>query len=75
MRRNDLLMYASAMSLVLDVVLNLVLMKIWGVAGIALSTSLVYIFALVILAIWSVRLLEQETVKLATVLPAQSASS
>jgi len=75
MRRNDLLMYASAMSLVLDVVLNLALMKIWGVAGIALSTSLVYIFALVILAIWSVRLLQQETVKLATVLPAQSASS
>ncbi|HWZ41868.1 MAG TPA: lipid II flippase MurJ [Candidatus Saccharimonadales bacterium] len=41
-RRNDLVMYASALNLMLNVVFNLVLMKKWGIAGIALSTSLVY---------------------------------
>jgi putative peptidoglycan lipid II flippase len=43
MRRNDLVLCAAAISLLLDVVLNLVLMRYWGVAGIALATSLFYI--------------------------------
>ena len=40
-RRNDLLMYASAINLVVNIGMNLVLMRIWGVAGIALSTAIV----------------------------------
>jgi putative peptidoglycan lipid II flippase len=57
MHRNDLLMYTSAISLALDIVLNFALMKIWGVGGIALSTSLVYAFLSLFLTIWSIRLL------------------
>ena len=59
-RRNDILMYASAINLVLDIVLNLVLMRIWHVAGIALSTSIMYIVAFLIVSTWTVRFLAQE---------------
>ncbi|MGB6687634.1 MAG: lipid II flippase MurJ [Terracidiphilus sp.] len=40
LRRNDLILYCGIINLVLDVVLNLVLMRWFGVAGIALATSL-----------------------------------
>jgi putative peptidoglycan lipid II flippase len=63
MRRNDVLLSASAISLVLDIGLNLVLMRVWGVAGIALSTSLVYIVTLVLLSAWSTTLLRREESK------------
>jgi putative peptidoglycan lipid II flippase len=59
-RRNDVLMYGSAISLALDISLNLVLMRKMGTAGIALSTSLVYVVAFVILGALSVRLLGQK---------------
>ncbi len=58
-RRNDVLMYGSAISLVLDISLNLILMRKMGIAGIALSTSLVYVVAFVILGTLSVRLLRK----------------
>jgi putative peptidoglycan lipid II flippase len=60
MRRNDLLMYAAVVSLVLDIVLNLVLMRRWGIAGIALSTSLVYAVSFLFVAICSWWLLSRE---------------
>lgn len=56
-RRNDILMYGAGISLVLDVILNLALMKLWGVAGIALSTSLVYAASCLYLSLWSIKLL------------------
>jgi len=59
MRRNEILMCGSAINLVLDIILNLVLMKRFGVAGIALSTSLVYLVSLAFLAISSIRILHQ----------------
>jgi putative peptidoglycan lipid II flippase len=40
MRRNDLILYCGMINLILDVVLNLALMRRFGVAGIALATSL-----------------------------------
>jgi putative peptidoglycan lipid II flippase len=40
MRRTDLILYCGIINLALDVVLNLVLMRRFGVAGIALATSL-----------------------------------
>ncbi len=58
-RRNDVMMYGSGISLILDVSLNLVLMRVWGIAGIALSTSLVYVAAFLFLGACSVRLLGQ----------------
>jgi putative peptidoglycan lipid II flippase len=48
-RRNDLLMYAAALNLVIDIVMNLVLMRWLGVAGIALSTSIVAVISVVFL--------------------------
>ena len=60
MRRNDLLLYASAVNLVLDIGLNLVLMRRWGIAGVALSTSLVYVASFLFVTVSSVKLLAQE---------------
>jgi len=40
MRRADLILYCGAINLGLDVVLNLVLMRWFGIAGIALATSI-----------------------------------
>ena len=57
MRRTDLIFYCGALNLVLDVVLNLVLMRRFGVAGIALSTSLWTVSSFLFLAYWSWRVL------------------
>src|SRR5947209_3376182 len=73
-RRSDVLMYASAINLALDVILNLVLMRRMGVAGIALSTSLVYLVSCLFLAACSVRLLAQERFSPTTPVAAQRAS-
>jgi putative peptidoglycan lipid II flippase len=72
-RRNDVLMYGSAISLALDISLNLVLMRRMGIAGIALSTSLVYVVAFVILGALSVRLLRQRYFNAAVALGAEAA--
>ncbi|BFU93739.1 MAG: putative lipid II flippase MurJ [Nitrospira sp.] len=42
-KRNDILLISAALSLPIDVLLNYAFMKVMGVAGIALSTSLVYL--------------------------------
>jgi putative peptidoglycan lipid II flippase len=72
-QRNDVLMYGSAISLALDVSLNLILMKKLGIAGIALSTSLVYVVAFVILGAFSVRLLRHRHFETADALRAGAA--
>lgn len=54
---NRLLMWGSAISLVLNGVLDYVLMQKLGVAGIALATSLVYIVSFVYLCIMATRTL------------------
>jgi putative peptidoglycan lipid II flippase len=43
LKKNSVLMIVSGVNMVLNVVFNLILMKYWGVAGIALSTSFVYL--------------------------------
>ncbi|MGA7106768.1 MAG: lipid II flippase MurJ, partial [Terracidiphilus sp.] len=40
LRRTDLIFYCGLLNLILDIALNLILMRLWGVAGIALATSL-----------------------------------
>jgi putative peptidoglycan lipid II flippase len=57
MKRNDVVMICAGINLALDVVLNLVCMKLLGVAGIALSTSLFYVFSLSFAAVMVYRLL------------------
>lgn len=59
MRRTDLIFYCGLINLVLDVVLNLVLMRWFGVAGIALATSLWTVSTFVFLAWWSRQVLRR----------------
>jgi putative peptidoglycan lipid II flippase len=57
MRRSDLILYCGVINLVLDVVLNLILMRWFGVAGIALATSLWTVSTFFFLRYWTRRLL------------------
>ena len=57
MRRTDLVLYCGALNLGLDVILNLLLMRWLGVAGIALSTSLWSISTLLFLRYWARKLI------------------
>jgi len=58
-RRTSLIMYCGIINLVLDVVLNLVCMRWYGVAGIALATSLWTVSTFVFLCFWTYRLLPE----------------
>ncbi|MGA2808518.1 MAG: murein biosynthesis integral membrane protein MurJ [Terracidiphilus sp.] len=57
MRRTDLIFYCGLINLALDVLLNLVLMRWFGVAGIALATSLWTISTFLFLWYWTWKLL------------------
>ncbi len=57
MRRTDLILYCGILNLGLDVVLNLILMRWLGVAGIALATSLWTISTFFFLGYWTRRLM------------------
>ena len=59
MRRTDLVFYCGLLNLALDVVLNVALMKRYGVAGIALATSLWTMSTLMFLGYWSWRVLSK----------------
>jgi putative peptidoglycan lipid II flippase len=59
MRRTDLILYCGVINLGLDIVLNLVLMRRFGVAGIALATSLWTVSTFFCLWYWSRKLLAQ----------------
>jgi putative peptidoglycan lipid II flippase len=56
LRRSDLIFYCGALNLALDVVLNLVLMRWFGVAGIALATSLWTVSTFLFLWYWTRKL-------------------
>lgn len=57
MRRTDLALYCGMLNLVLDIVLNLILMRWFGVAGIALATSLWTVSTFIFLWYWTWKLL------------------
>ncbi|MGA2167780.1 MAG: lipid II flippase MurJ [Terracidiphilus sp.] len=57
MRRTDLVLYCGMLNLALDIVLNLILMRWLGVAGIALATSLWTVSTFLFLWYWTWRLL------------------
>jgi putative peptidoglycan lipid II flippase len=59
MRRTDLIFYCGAINLVLDVALNLILMHWFGVAGIALATSVWTVSTFLFLWYWTWKLLPQ----------------
>jgi putative peptidoglycan lipid II flippase len=57
LRRTDLIFYCGALNLALDIVLNLILMHWFGVAGIALATSLWAVSTFLFLWYWTWKLL------------------
>ncbi len=57
MLRTDLVLYCGIVNLVLDVILNLVLMRRYGVAGIALATSLWTVSTFFFLWYWANKVL------------------
>jgi len=57
MRRNDLILYCGILNLFLDIGLNLLLMRLFGIAGIALATSLWAASTFFFLGYWTYRLL------------------
>jgi putative peptidoglycan lipid II flippase len=57
MRRTDLILYCGLINLGLDIVLNLILMRWFGVAGIALATSLWTVSTFFFLRYWSRKVL------------------
>ena len=59
MRRTDLVMWCGVINLALDIVLNLVLMRWFGVAGIALATSLWVVATFLFLGFWARRVLSR----------------
>jgi putative peptidoglycan lipid II flippase len=61
MRRTDLILYCGTINLILDVVLNLILMRWFGVAGIALASSLWAASTFFFLWYWAAKLLHCET--------------
>jgi putative peptidoglycan lipid II flippase len=69
-RRNDLLMYVSALNLVVNIVMNLILMRVWGIAGIALSSSIVTVCSFVCLCTSSIRLLGRQSSRALTAVQA-----
>lgn len=62
MRRTDLVLYCGVINLGLDIVLNLVLMRWFGVAGIALATSLWTIATFLFLGYWARHVLHRAEV-------------
>lgn len=59
MRNNQAMMWGSAGNLIINISLNYLFMQWFGVAGIALSTSFVYIFSFVFLLFFALRKLNQ----------------
>jgi putative peptidoglycan lipid II flippase len=65
MRRTDLILYCGILTLGLDIVLNIILMRWFGVAGIALATSLWSISTFLFLWYWAWKLLPRSTPSMA----------
>jgi putative peptidoglycan lipid II flippase len=63
MLRTDLVLYCGMINLALDVVLNIVLMRRYGVAGISLATSLWTVSTFFFLRFWARRLLVKAELK------------
>ena len=66
MRRTDLIFYCGTLNLILDIVLNLILMRWFGIAGIALATSLWTVSTFLFLWYWTWRLLPAATTEAAS---------
>ena len=67
MRNNTIIMWGSACNLIINISLNYLLMQWFGIVGIALSTSFVYLFSFVFLLFFLIKDLRAvEQIELAT---------
>ena len=55
MRKNTIMMWGSACNLIVNISLNYLLMQWFGIIGIALSTSFVYLFSFVFLLFFLIK--------------------
>lgn len=60
---NKFLLYVSAFNLLLNIILNLMLMKIMGIAGIALSTAIVYFVSTTLLCWISLKKIAEKSIE------------
>lgn len=60
LKANQVMMWGTVISLVLNIVLNYILMQKYGVVGIALSTSIVYMVSFLFLSFFAFRLISLE---------------
>ena len=63
MRRTDLILYCGILNLALDIVLNMILMRWLGVAGIALATSLWTVSTFFFLWYWTRKILPVDSLE------------
>ena len=63
LRSNHILLWGAAINLIVNIALNLVFIHFFGLKGIALSTSFVYLIAFIYLTYCSERILKRESLK------------
>lgn len=68
-KRNDMLLYTASLSFTINIVMNVIFMRFWGIAGIALSTSVVSCVVLLFLTGCSAWLLQKEALIALTPVP------
>ena len=61
MHRNQELLIVSTINLAIDIIANFIFMQFFGVAGIALATSLVFVISFAILLVAVMRALSYES--------------
>ncbi|HEY1936892.1 MAG TPA: lipid II flippase MurJ [Candidatus Angelobacter sp.] len=71
MRRHDLIMYGAIINVFINIVLDLMFVKKWGVSGIALASSLVFVVSFVFLATASQLILTRTSSASLRILPFQ----
>jgi putative peptidoglycan lipid II flippase len=65
LKKTTVLVWGAAISLTLNIVLNYLLMQMFGIAGIALSTTLVYMISMIYLLSMSMRYIKRELIVVA----------
>jgi putative peptidoglycan lipid II flippase len=71
MRRTDLVFYCGLINLVLDIILNIILMRLMGIAGIALATSLWMVTTFALLFYWARMLLRRAALNTPPIQPSE----
>ena len=60
LKANQILLVGSSLNLAVNIALNYLFMRIWGIVGIALSTACVYLFSCVFVMAMGYRILRRD---------------